>query len=97
MNGMAIDAIVHHEADDVAVVVLGGLDAGAPLRCWSMDRDEMMTIVLRQAVSFGHKVALRAIAEGERVMKYGSPIGAASAAIEGGDHVHVHNLRSSRW
>jgi len=97
MSATAIDAIVHHDADDVAVMVLGGLGAGASLRCWSMDRDEVSTIVLRQAVPFGHKVAVRAIAKGERVVKYGAPIGEASAAIEAGDHVHVHNLRSLRW
>ncbi|MBO0802880.1 MAG: altronate dehydratase [Nocardiopsaceae bacterium] len=41
----------------------------------------------------GHKVALRDVAEGAPVRKYGQVIGAASAPIAAGDHVHVHNLR----
>lgn len=47
---------------------------------------------LRQDVSMGHKVALRPIAAGEAVIKYGARIGHATAAIEPGDHVHLHNL-----
>lgn len=40
----------------------------------------------------GHKVALRAVAAGAPVRKYGFPIGLARAAIAPGDHVHSHNL-----
>ena len=40
----------------------------------------------------GHKVALRAVAAGEPVRKYGFPIGVATRAIAAGDHVHSHNL-----
>ena len=43
----------------------------------------------------GHKVALRAIAEGEPVRKYGWPIGRATRAIAAGDHVHTHNLATA--
>ncbi len=42
----------------------------------------------------GHKAALRPIAAGERVVKYGFPIGIATAAIAPGEHVHVHNVRT---
>jgi hypothetical protein len=44
----------------------------------------------------GHKFALVAIAAGTPVVKYGSPIGTASAAIAPGTHVHTHNLASAR-
>ena len=39
----------------------------------------------------GHKLATRAIAEGEAVVKYDQVIGFATQAIRPGDHVHVHN------
>ncbi len=93
----AIDAVVHREGDDVAMAVVAGLQAGTPLRCWVMDRDEVVRIVPTAAVPMGHKVAMRAIASGERVMKYGCSIGEATVDIAAGDHVHVHNLRSLRW
>ncbi|MHB2168911.1 UxaA family hydrolase [Alsobacter sp. R-9] len=41
-----------------------------------------------------HKIARRPIAAGETVLKYGAPIGVATAAIAVGEHVHVHNIRS---
>lgn len=42
-------------------------------------------------VPFGHKVALRPIARGEPVIKYGVAIGRATHDIASGAHVHVHN------
>jgi altronate dehydratase len=44
----------------------------------------------------GHKFALRPIASGENVIKYGEPIGETTAAIARGEHVHVHNVVSHR-
>ena len=43
----------------------------------------------------GHKYALRDIREGESVVKYGMPIGHATAFIRKGDHVHTHNLATN--
>ncbi|MDX2238222.1 MAG: UxaA family hydrolase [Hyphomonadaceae bacterium] len=45
-----------------------------------------------QAIPQGHKIALRAIAAGAAVRKYGQIIGCARTAIAPGAHVHVHNL-----
>ena len=44
-----------------------------------------------QAVPMGHKVATRAIAKGEAVLKFGQIIGYATDDIAPGAHVHVHN------
>ena len=46
------------------------------------------------AVPSGHKVARRAIAQGEFVIKYGEIIGRATQDIAPGEWVHTHNLRS---
>ena len=43
----------------------------------------------------GHKYALRDIAAGEDVVKYGMPIGHATKAITKGEHVHVDNLATN--
>lgn len=42
----------------------------------------------------GHKYALRPIAAGEQVIKYGFPIGFATELIAEGAHVHTHNLKT---
>lgn len=43
----------------------------------------------------GHKYALREIAAGENIIKYGMPIGHATRAILQGEHVHVHNVKTN--
>ncbi len=43
----------------------------------------------------GHKYAIRPIAPGENVIKYGMPIGHAKVQIDPGEHVHTHNLASN--
>jgi altronate hydrolase len=43
-------------------------------------------------VAVGHKVAVRAVARGEAVRRYGQVIGLAVADIAPGDWVHTHNL-----
>jgi altronate dehydratase len=53
-------------------------------------------ITVETAIPRGHKIALRAIRAGEPVLKYGSPIGLATADIAPGMHVHTHNVESTR-
>jgi len=70
------------EADDVAVA-LQAVPAGAELHAGGPP--------LLQAVPAGHKVAVRDIAAGAAVRKFGQIIGWATEAIPAGTHVHVHN------
>jgi altronate hydrolase len=48
-------------------------------------------IAARGHIPAGHKVATRAIAKDEPVLRYGQIIGFATAAIAPGEHVHTHN------
>ena len=43
----------------------------------------------------GHKYALRDIACGEDIIKYGNPIGHAISDIKKGEHVHTHNVKTN--
>lgn len=47
-------------------------------------------------VPYGHKIAVRDIAPGEHIMKYGESIGAANVPIRKGEYVHVHNMDALR-
>ena len=75
--------------DDVAVVRVAARDGdllavpGEPASGWPTCRD---------AVPAGHKVALRDLAVGAPVHKYGHVIGVTTRAVRTGEHVHVHNL-----
>jgi altronate hydrolase len=60
-----------------------------------LDVGEATLVALRQPVGRGHKVALRPIASGEAVIKFGFPIGTATADIAPGEAVHSHNLATA--
>ncbi len=84
---VAAQAVRIHPLDNVAVAVQG-LTAGEKVSV------EGERVTLTEDVPAGHKVALRALARGETVVKYGFPIGAATAPIAPGAWVHSHNLKT---
>ena len=49
-------------------------------------------LTVLDAVPAGHKVALKSVAAGEPVLRYGEVIGRARQPIAAGAHVHSHNL-----
>ena len=48
-------------------------------------------VMAAERIPAGHKVAVRALAEGEAIHRYGQIIGFATRPIAPGAHVHVHN------
>jgi altronate dehydratase len=82
-------ALVISERDNVATA-LEALEPGRRLTLGGLD------VTVCEPIPHGHKLALTAIAAGDPVIKYGSPIGLASQAIPAGSHVHTHNVASSR-
>lgn len=48
-------------------------------------------------IPYGHKIALRALAPGDVVIKYGQMIGRAAGPIAAGEHIHTHNLSKEDW
>lgn len=78
-----------NQADNVAVILVDDAKKGEK---FEIDGNE---IELQQDTTRGHKVALRPIAEGELVVKYGFPIGHATKPIAKGEWIHSHNLATS--
>lgn len=68
--------------------------AREPLEAGSVIAVGGQRVVLATAIPRGHKLAVRAIAAGEKILKYGAPIGVASQPIAAGAHAHLHNIRS---
>jgi len=80
--------IVMMEADNVAIVANdGGLPAGTVLA-----DAHAHGLVLKDKVPQGHKVALRDLAAGTPVLRYGIPIGFAAKDIAAGSWVHERLL-----
>lgn len=64
-----------------------------------LEKDTLLEIDGRRvrvasAIDFGHKIAIAPIASGDKILKYGLPIGSAMKDIIVGEHVHSQNLKS---
>ena len=86
MNAMIIDA-----KDNVAV-------ASEPIAAGDtvtyLLQGKPVSLTAAEDITIYHKLATRDIQAGEPVVKYGEHIGAATAFIPAGAHVHVHNVES---
>lgn len=89
-------ALMHEAGDDVAVVVQES-STGSEIEVMTIDGGEVCSIKALDEIPLGHKISIREITEGEKIIKYGRPIGVATNAIPKGAHVHVHNVKSLRW
>jgi altronate dehydratase small subunit len=88
-----IDAILLHASDNVATAVQTlskGQDALVRLN------REHLRVNIIEDISYGHKFAVRDIAKGEDILKYGEVIGRATTGIASGAHAHVQNIESLR-
>lgn len=89
--------LVHDHRDNVGVVVVEDLAAGAEMLCVVTEDDSDFHLTAKQPVPIGHKVALKDLAVGDTVIKYGEDIGKVVAPVTKGEHVHTHNLKTKRW
>lgn len=75
--------------DDSVAVALCPLQSGMEISL----SDTSVTLI--EDIPQGHKFALRDLAAGEPVMKYGSSIGVTKSVIKAGSHVHIHNMKTA--
>ncbi len=87
---MAKKALAITPQDNVAVA-LASIEKNDVVRL-----SDGRTLTASEAIPFGHKLALVALAQGQAIIKYGQAIGLAMASIAEGGHVHVHNVESQR-
>ncbi len=87
------DFIKIHENDNV-VVALQELPAGQEVEIKGKN-DAEIKITVSDTIPAGHKMAIRAIKQGEDIVKYGFRIGTAKEEINAGQWVHVHNIKTS--
>ena len=83
-----MNEMVRIKPEDMVAVALRPIKAGETVSYGGG------TVTLKEDIPMGHKAALRDIARGEAVIKYGFPIGEATADIPEGGHVHTHNLHT---
>lgn len=87
MRSISMKAIVINNSDSVAVALQNLQANDSFVLC-----DQKVEIL--DDIPRGHKFALKDIASGESVLKYGYAIGRAKCDIKAGQHVHSHNLKT---
>jgi (2R)-sulfolactate sulfo-lyase subunit alpha len=92
-----IHCVLHDPSDSVAVVVVEDVKAGMQLTGLILDEDRTIELPCAQDIPIGHKVALKDMAVGDTVIKYGVDIGKVVQPIRKGEHAHVHNIKTKRW
>ena len=86
----SIDTILLNPEDNTCVAI-------RPLAAGTEIVAADTAVTLAEPIPFGHKIALRPIAKGEPVRKYGQIIGLATQAIPAGGWVHMHNLTTGEF
>ncbi|MED9782087.1 MAG: UxaA family hydrolase [Peptococcaceae bacterium] len=85
-----MNQIVYLDEKDTVATTTCILEAGSQFTLG----DQTITAV--EEIPFAHKIAVRPMAKGDQVYKYGEPIGVATSDIAVGQLVHVHNVKSNR-
>jgi hypothetical protein len=81
--------LIIHSGDNVGVVLE---DTGKGIEAVFRD----ISVVAQEDIEFAHKIALRDIAVGEEIIKYGESIGYALKEIRKGEWIHIHNIDCDR-
>jgi altronate dehydratase small subunit len=90
---MSVKGIVMTAKDNVATVPV---ETAAGTEVLVAVDDWQAKVKASDKIPFAHKMAIKKIAKGEKIIKYGEVIGQASTNITAGQHVHVHNLDGCR-
>lgn len=83
-----ISPFIQLHADDNVLVCRTRAPAGTQVEI------DGHTVVLTENINVGHKIARCALKSGDKVLKYGAPIGSMIMDIAAGGHVHMHNMKS---
>ncbi len=85
---MEINSVLISDKDNV-VVVIEEVKAGD-----SVKPGQGIEVKANEDIMRNHKVAIKDVAAGSSVIKYGESIGLASKDIAAGDWVHTHNIEA---
>tara|TARA_R110000744_G_scaffold216730_5_gene335503 strand:- start:156 stop:446 length:291 start_codon:yes stop_codon:yes gene_type:complete len=89
--------LVHEQGDSVGVVVVEGLEANTDMLVCVTHDNSTFRLTALEAVPIGHKIALKDMAKGDTVFKYGEDIGIMTADVKKGHHLHTQNCKTKRW
>ncbi|WP_392561151.1 altronate dehydratase family protein [Orbus sturtevantii] len=81
--------IIKINENDNVIIALENINKGDTLVIGNIN------INVTEDIPSGHKIAIKPIEQNQDIIKYGFPIGHATAAIQIGQHVHIHNVKTN--
>lgn len=87
MSAVETATILLHERDTILIV-------RRPINAGETVKIDGKRVVIESKLSVGHKLARKHLAVGEKVIRFGAPIGSMTHSVEPGAHVHTHNMKS---
>lgn len=93
MSNKDINSLLIDNNDNV-VVAVKNLNKGNEVLY--QKETEIKKLIINDNIKFGHKISIKKIKKGEKIIKYGAVIGKATQKIEKGEHVHLHNVEGIR-
>jgi hypothetical protein len=82
-----LDVIQIHPDDNVCVATRP-LHSGFDVVCG------LVSFRLNESRPLGAKLALKSLSAGDKIIKFGEPIGSLISDVELGGYIHTHNLES---
>ena len=86
---MIVNNALKLHADDNVVVALNTFNIDEEVYI----KDIISGLRVADKIPYGHKICVKDIKAGEKVLKYGECMGIATQSISKGQHVHVFNVR----
>ncbi|QRF75863.1 galactarate dehydratase [Thermoplasmatales archaeon] len=88
--------LVHANEDFVGVATYD-IKKGEEVEGVFLSNGQKTSVKAIEDISLGHKIALRDIKNGDKILEYSEPVGKATKDIKKGEHVHIHNIKTMRW
>ncbi|MEM3191256.1 MAG: UxaA family hydrolase [Candidatus Parvarchaeota archaeon] len=88
--------LVHTNGDHVGIAIYD-LKKNEEIEGVYLDNNQKVLLKAIEDIPLGHKIALRDMKKGDKVIEYGEPIGQVTKDIKKGEHVHIHNIKTMRW
>lgn len=80
---------------DIVATALVDIEKGENANIYTNKNVYLESVQAKERIPYGNKIALKDIAVGEKIIKYGEIIGECIKKINAGELVHVHNVKSN--
>ena len=87
---MAAEGLIIRPQEDTVAVVTENVKKGQTVIC--KKGEDALEIMALEDIPIYHKISLRDMKRGEKVIKYGQPIGRLLEDVRAGGYIHTHNL-----